>query len=207
VTAEQIIQRVVHPRDNIAALNLLDAAERKWFYTMFLQALGRYLGFKDEREERDRMHSWARASLLHWRTMSIRIWTSQKSSSSHRDVGAGQFGRVTSFTTLSATRRRRRSARASGSVRHSSSIPRSTLCARPTRTLARPVIVLLTSGRLHAWFERHRDHPNPPAPLAAQTFGAPVFFEPQKTRAVRRAKGLIALAALASVLALIGATW
>jgi hypothetical protein len=82
-----------------------------------------------------------------------------------------------------------------------------TLRAAPTRTLARPVIVLLTSGRLHAWFERHRDHLNPPAPLAAQTFGAPVFFEPQKTRAVRRAKGLIALAALASVLALIGATW
>jgi hypothetical protein len=73
--------------------------------------------------------------------------------------------------------------------------------------LARPVIVLLTSGRLHAWFEGNRDHLDPPTPLAAQTFDAPLLFEPQKTRAVRRARRLIALAALASVLALIVATW
>jgi PcRGLX-like N-terminal RIFT barrel domain len=212
VKAEQIIQRVVHPRDNIAALNLLDA-ERKWFYTMFLQALGRYLDFKDEREERDRMYAWARASLLHYAhwmadheypyldkpeilEFPTETWAAQ-------DIRKSDVFHYAERYAPTAEERARFRERAAFFL-HSSI---DTLRAAPTRTLARPVIVLLTSGRLHAWFERHRDHLNPPAPLAAQTFGAPVFFEPQKTRAVRRAKGLIALAALASVLALISATW
>ena len=63
--AEQIIRRVVHPADDIAALNLLDA-ERKWFYTMFLQALGDTWTSRTSGSERDRMYAWARASLLHY---------------------------------------------------------------------------------------------------------------------------------------------
>src|SRR5690606_13414325 len=35
--AEELIRRIIHPADDIPARNLLDA-ERKWFYTMFLQA-------------------------------------------------------------------------------------------------------------------------------------------------------------------------
>jgi hypothetical protein len=80
-----------------------------------------------------------------------------------------------------------------------------TLTASPTRTLARPVIVLLTSGRLHDWFARHRLEA--PAPIDAVSFGAPVRFEPQKARAMRRAKQLIALTAAISVLALIAVVW
>jgi hypothetical protein len=57
----------------------------------------------------------------------------------------------------------------------------------PTRTLARPVIVVLTSGLLHSWWE---SHPAAPAPrtLASREFGAAEEFVPQKTRAKRRLK-------------------
>ena len=78
-----------------------------------------------------------------------------------------------------------------------------TLRATPTRALARPVIVILTSGRLHDWFERHRGQLEPPAPLPTREFGRPARFEPQKTRALRRAKRLIALAVIGGVVALI----
>ena len=48
-----------------AARNLLDA-ENRWFYTMFLQSLGRYLDYKAELGQLDRMYAYARASLLHY---------------------------------------------------------------------------------------------------------------------------------------------
>src|SRR5262249_24861605 len=42
--AEELIRRVIHPADDVAARNLLDA-ENRWFYVMFLQTLGRYLDY------------------------------------------------------------------------------------------------------------------------------------------------------------------
>ena len=63
--AEQIIRRCIHPEDDIEARNLLDA-ERKWFYTMFLQALAGYLDFKAERGQIDRMYAYARSSLRNY---------------------------------------------------------------------------------------------------------------------------------------------
>jgi hypothetical protein len=40
--AEQLLTRCIHPNDDIPSLNLLDA-ERRWYYTVFLQAVGSYL--------------------------------------------------------------------------------------------------------------------------------------------------------------------
>src|SRR5262249_19709435 len=63
--AEQLIRRCIHPADDIPPRDLLDA-ENKWFYTMFLQALGRYLDYKAELGELDFLYAYARASLLHY---------------------------------------------------------------------------------------------------------------------------------------------
>jgi hypothetical protein len=60
----------------------------------------------------------------------------------------------------------------------------------PTRTLARPVILLLSNGWLHAWVDEHPEA-RKPAGLKAQDFPAFLPFEPQKTRAMRRAKRLV----------------
>jgi hypothetical protein len=63
--AEELIRRCVHPANDIPALNLLDV-ERRWYYTVFLQSLGKYLDFKTERGELDEMYAYARATLLHY---------------------------------------------------------------------------------------------------------------------------------------------
>ena len=63
--AEQIIRRAVHPRQDIAALNLPDI-ERKWFYTMFLQSLGKYLDYRAELGRLDAGYAYARETLLHF---------------------------------------------------------------------------------------------------------------------------------------------
>lgn len=39
--AEEIVRRATHPADDIDSLELLDA-ERRWFYTVFLETLVKY---------------------------------------------------------------------------------------------------------------------------------------------------------------------
>jgi hypothetical protein len=63
--AEALIRRAVHPEDDLQALTLLDA-ERRWYYTVFLESLGRYLSVKQARGEPDEMYRYARAALLHY---------------------------------------------------------------------------------------------------------------------------------------------
>ena len=62
---DELIRRCVHPSDDIAALDLLDA-ERRWSYTVFLQAVARYLDDKAEGGELDAAYAYARAALLHY---------------------------------------------------------------------------------------------------------------------------------------------
>jgi hypothetical protein len=62
---DELIRRCVHPSQDPASLNLLDV-ERRWFYTVFLQALGTYLTFKRERDEYDAMYTYARDTLLRY---------------------------------------------------------------------------------------------------------------------------------------------
>src|SRR5262249_28186624 len=63
--AETLIQRCVHPRDDIAAKELLNA-ELRWSYTVFLSVLARYLNIKVEAAQLDSTYSYARASLVHY---------------------------------------------------------------------------------------------------------------------------------------------
>ena len=63
--AETLIQRVVHPEENIDELELLDA-ESRWSYTVFLSALARYLDVKSEGDELDDAYHYAAASMAHY---------------------------------------------------------------------------------------------------------------------------------------------
>src|SRR6185295_12063772 len=63
--AEELIRRCIHPADNLAARELLDA-ERRWSYIVFLQVLGKYLDYKLELGENDRMYAYGRAALVHY---------------------------------------------------------------------------------------------------------------------------------------------
>lgn len=63
--AETLIQRVVHPEEDIDELDLLDA-ESRWSYTVFLSALAKYLDIKHEANEHDDAYHYAAASLAHY---------------------------------------------------------------------------------------------------------------------------------------------
>jgi hypothetical protein len=63
--AESLVQRCVHPDDDPAAINPLDV-ENRWSYTIFLQAIGKYLEYRAERGLIDAKYQYARGVLLKW---------------------------------------------------------------------------------------------------------------------------------------------
>lgn len=65
VKAEELIQRCVHPRQNLTELHL-DDAEGHWSYTVFLNSLGRYLLVKQEADQLDGMYAYARDVMIHY---------------------------------------------------------------------------------------------------------------------------------------------
>ena len=206
--AEQIIRRCIHPADDIEARNLLDA-ENKWFYTMFLQALGRYLDFKAERGQLDRMYSYARASLLQYaRWMAeheypyldkpeileypTETWPAQDMRKSEVFEAAARIADTSS--------ERERFLERSRFFFESST---TTLATMPTRSLTRPVVLLLSNGLARAYSELNPEFPSLPAPETTYDFGSPETFIPQKTVAIRRFKLIAGLVGAATAIATI----
>ena len=207
--AEQIIRRCIHPADDIEARNLLDA-ENKWFYTMFLQALGRYLDFKAERGQLDRMYAYARSSLLNYaRWMAeheypyldkpeileypTETWAAQDMRKSEVFEAAARVA--------DTSEERERFLERSRFFFESST---TTLARMPTRSLARPVVLLLSNGLARAYSQLNPDFPSLPAPETTYDFGSPETFIPQKTVAIRRFKLIAALAGVTVVIGTIG---
>ena len=84
-----------------------------------------------------------------------------------------------------------------------------TLATMPTRSLARPVVLLLSNGLSRAYSQLNPDFPSLPAPETTYDFGSPDCIHPQKTVAIRRFKLLVGLAgavvAAAAIAAIVAA--
>jgi hypothetical protein len=201
--AEELLHRVIHPDQNIASLNLGDV-EYKWFYTMFLQALGRYLDVKMELGEYDEPYIYGRESLLHFaRWMSLHEYhylERPEILEYPTETWAAQDLRKADVFDLAA--------KYSGSLERAKFFTKSEffyikalemLSAYSTRTFTRPMVLLLTQGWMHAWFKNHLSSMEPIPYVPTLLFKPPVRFVPQKTRALRRAK-VITLSLLGLVL-------
>jgi hypothetical protein len=186
--AEVLIRRCVHPGDDIDARDLLNP-EQRWSYTVFLYALGKYLDHKAERNEIDEPYAYARASLLaytQWMAVHERpyldhpeqleypneTWVAQELWKSETFLLAAKYS--------DAALRDRFIERADFFFRYALT----TLRDMATRTLTRPMVLLLSHGYMHGYFQRH---PPIAAPGPARgDFGQPAVFEPQKVRAKKR---------------------
>jgi hypothetical protein len=206
--AEQLIRRCIHPADDIGARNLLDA-ERRWSYTVFLQALGKYLDYKSERDELDWMHAYGRAALLHYaRWMAeheypylqkpeileypTETWVAQDMRKSEVFKFAAKHA--------GGEERKRFLERSEFFFRYVTT----TLIGMKTRTLARPVVILLSNGFMHAYFQKHLDEAAPLPRENPSDFGKPEVFMPQKVRAKRR---LLILTAVLATIGLLAFLW
>ena len=204
--AEQLVRRCIHPTDDIDTLDLLDA-DRKWFYTMFLQSLGAYLDYKIELDQLDERYAYGRAALLHYAT-----WAAD------HEYPYLEKPEILEFPTETwAAQDMRKSEMFRFAARHASPELRSRLLERAryffdasverltrekTRGYARPLALMLSNGWRQAWFDRNPVEPAPAPATAPADFGEPQLFVSQKRRAIGRAKRLVVGAWALAVLGL-----
>jgi hypothetical protein len=190
----------------VESRNLLDA-ENRWFYTMFLQSLAKYLDHKAQLGQLDAAYAYGRLALLRYaRWMAAREYPFlEKPELLEYPTETWPAQDMRKCEVLQAAARHaagdERRVFAERAAFFFDYVVR-TLAAMPTRTLARPIVLLLSFGYSRAWFAKHPESCAPEPAAAVATFPPPVPFVPQKVRAMKRAKMLVAAAALA---ALIGA--
>ena len=202
--AEQLIRRVVHPVDDISR-NRLEAPEERWFYVMFLEALGKYLHYKRELGQMDEAFDYARLSLLHYATwmagyeypwmdkpekleIPTETWTAQELRKSDVFYLAARFADAGSRSQF---------------IERAQFFYWNTLnslAGAATRKLARPVVVVLVCGRLHGP-DAGAALPGVPELKAWQGAGFQAFV-PQRERALRRARQMAAGLAIAGAAAM-----
>ncbi len=194
--AEQLIRRVIHPADDFSRLDL-DNHEQRWFYTMFLQSLARFILFKRERNERDEIYQYSRASLLHYaRWMSTHAYPYLERPEKLQfptETWAAQDIRK-SDVFFAAAHEAADADERSGFIERGEFFFRysvETLAGMPTRAFCRPVAVLMSSGLFRTW------EPAQPRPevLRTKDFGPRVIFIPQRRKAEQRLKQLAAIGA------------
>lgn len=201
--AEQLIHRCVHPAEDIDRLELLDA-ERRWSYTVFLQAVGKFVDYKTELGEIDACYAYARAALLHyarWMAQHERPYYDQRERLEYpTETWPAQDVRKSDVFSYAAqlaepAERERFTERARFFFDYSMT----TLVQEPTRAFARPVILLLSNGFLQLGRRARLDHPKSDhVPVVA--FGAPERFVPQKAIAKKRLMAVAGAAAAAVTL-------
>lgn len=206
--AERLIRRCIHPNDDIARRNLLDV-ENRWFYTIFLQALGKYLDHKSARGELDATYAYARASLLHYaRWMAeheVPTLSRPEVLEYPNETWAAQDMRkseVFKFAAKHAAGAEREKFLERAAFFFRDSVAR--LSAFETRTLARPVVLMLSYGYMHAHFQKHPEEMAPPPAVEVKDFGTPEVFVPQKVIAKKRAKLLAAAGVAVGALGVAG---
>lgn len=180
--AEELIRRVIHPADDIAARDLSDI-EYRWSYTVFLQVLGRYLEFKIECEEIDFMYGYARAALLHYAS-----WMAD-----HEVPYSTVLDRVQIPTETWPAQDIRKSVVFDIAVKHAEGSLRrrfqqkaedffgaclKDLFAYPTHTLTRPMVLLITNAFVHSYCRVHADEASP-KPMQNIDFSPPARFYPR----------------------------
>jgi hypothetical protein len=200
--AERLIRRVVHPDQDIASLDLLDV-ENKWFYLIFLQALGRYLEVKISMNEIDMMYAYGKATLLRYADWMAEneepFLTHPEKLEYPNETWAAQDIRKTEVFQWAARhadaqRRSKFLERAGWFFKHAIE----ELNQFETKSLCRPVALLLTNGYSYEFFRRGGLDTIPESPAAPEVeFPAPQVFRSQKSRAIRNAKRLVVGSTLA----------
>ena len=201
--AEVLIRRCVHPHQDLAPLRLLENIEFRWFYLMFLQSLAAYLDWKAQLAQFDRMYAYAKETLLHYARWMAR-----------HEYPYLDKPELLEFPTESwAAHEMRKSDVFTHAARHADEHDRplfveraeffwrnsvTTLHSFPTRALCRPIVVLLSSGLMYPWLERHPED-SAPRGTTVDDFGSFETFVPQKAIALRRIKRLMVAAAVLAV--------
>ncbi len=196
---ELLIRRCVHPDVDPESLDLLDV-ENKWFYLIFLQALGRYLEVKISTNEIDSMYAYGQRTLLRYADWMAEheqpFLTHPQKLEYPNETWAAQDIRkaeVFQWAARHATgdRRERYLERARWFFKHAIE----ELDGFETKGLCRPIALLLANGYSYEFFHSGGLDTIPMPPHAPSVSFAPhAVFQSQKTRAIRNLKRILVLA-------------
>jgi hypothetical protein len=185
VKAEELIQRCIHPADDIQA-HRLDEPETRWSYLVFLQALGKYLEFKLELGEVDYCYHYARMSLLryagwmldnevpykdvlHKVEIPTETWPAQDIRKCHVLYLASKYADPATRVAL----KKRAAVFFERCIQD--------LLGFDTAYLTRPLVILCVYGYVHSFFQKQGD-PSVPDAVHGYDFGEPRVFHPQRDR-------------------------
>jgi hypothetical protein len=198
--AEELIQRCIHPLDDVVHRDLLNVEDR-WSYTVFLSVLARYLDLKVEFNELDRAYAYAQASLVHyaaWMRKHEQPYLDQPEKLEYpTEVWAAQDLRKANVLRLAA--------------RHVWDPERSRLLERgaeladrawkdllgfTTRDVARARALVMIEGTRDAYL-RAQPFAAAPRPVGLHEFGLPQSFIPQQERVFSQLRSVAGCAILA----------
>jgi hypothetical protein len=186
IKAEELLQRCIHPEDDVASRRL-DDPERRWSYLVFLQVLGKYLDTKADLGETDYYFHYARESLLHYADWMMEnevpykdvlhrvdipteTWPAQDIRKCHVLHIAGKYGMPSN--------------RGKYSDRAQFFFDRclNDLMGFDTALLTRPLVILSVCGFVHSYFQQQVCGAEFPG--HGYDFGSPSSFLPQRARLV-----------------------
>jgi hypothetical protein len=188
--AEKLIRRCFHPEDVISN-NRLDEPEYKWFYTIFLKTIGKYLDIKEEMSERDFMYFYAREGLLHyvrWMADNEYPYLEKPEKLEFPTESWAAIEMIKSNVFLYGAKYSNDDLRdlffQKASFFHDTSIKQ--LGSFKTSFFTRPVALLLLCGSMYSFFKRNRGG------VVSQVsqkhyYGKPEKFIPQKEKAKKKA--------------------
>jgi len=183
--AEELIQRCIHPADNIAALGL-DEPEYRWSYLVFLQVLGKYLDIKVELGEIDYLFQYARESLLGYAKWML------ENEAPYKDVlhkvliptetwPAHDIRKCHVLHVASEYVGQKRGAAFARRARYFFDRCMQDLLSFDTAYVTRPLVILSVYGHVQAYFQRCNTASDRAWPHAYD-FGQPQGFRPQSAR-------------------------
>jgi hypothetical protein len=183
--AEELVRRVIHPDDDVAARDPLNV-EMRWSYTVFLSALARYLALKAEAGELDYGHAYARASLLRWAEWMVDheepYFDHPEKMEYPTETWAAQEFRKANVLRLAAAHAdeplRARLLRRGDELADRAW---SDLLRFESRSVTRALAILQVEGARDGYF-RSRGVEAAPRPTRAFEFGRPTVFVPQRQR-------------------------
>ena len=215
--AEQLIRRVIHPADDVTRMVGLartkSSRRREPLVLHDVPAVARASTSTTRRNSANStpMYAYARASLLHYArwmaSTNTPICDHPELLEYPTETWAAQDMRkseVFDFAAMHAVGDERERFLERAEFFYRTAIE--TLSKMPTRTLCRPLVLLMTQGWRRAWFAAHPEEVRPAPAVEVTDFGRPTAFLPQKVIAVRRAKRIVAglgLLSLGGVVALV----
>lgn len=189
--AEELVQRCVHPADDIDA-HRLDEPEQRWSYLVFLQALGGYLDAKLELGETDYCFHYARESLLHYAAWMLEHEIPYRDVLHKVDIPTETWPahdlrkcHVLHLAARYASPDHARPLRSRAAYFHERCL--ADLGSFDTRFLTRPLVIVCVLGHLHDYYRRHGEPAlhDGRAWTHGHDFGVPRAFFPQRARAFR----------------------